>query len=267
MRYDDPELRDRLASEYVLGTLHGRARARFRGLMRYDPDLRARVAAWEARLAPLAEAIPARVPPAAAWDGIAARLGHAGAVRPPTKARSAAGAGSGLSGWWRGLAIAASLSTLALAALLAGTGLRPGGEAVPTAATGGAAQVASAPVQDGMMAILTDAEARPTMLVSWPMQPGSDGMVELRVRIIMDHPTMDPNTAWELWLLPRAEGGAPRSVGLVGIEAEQRLRVDASMLKALLEAQGMALSNEPDGGSPTGTPTGPVIFRGPCVRT
>jgi anti-sigma-K factor RskA len=39
------------------------------------------------------------------------------------------------------------------------------------------------------------------------------------------------------------------------------------MLKALLEAQGMALSNEPDGGSPTGTPTGPVIFRGPCVRT
>jgi anti-sigma-K factor RskA len=117
-----------------------------------------------------------------------------------------------------------------------------------------------------MMAILTDASARPTMLVSWPLQAGSDGMVELRVRIIMDHPTMDPGSAWELWLLPHGTDGAPRSVGLVGIEPEQRLRVDAAMLKALLMAPGMALSNEPAGGSPTGTPTGPVIFRGPCIR-
>ncbi len=264
MRYDHPDLRDRLAAEYVLGTLHGRARERFRSLLRYDPALRALVADWEARLAPLAESIPAREPPPAAWTGIAARLGHAG--RQP--ATAVAGAG-GLAGWWRSLAIVASLSTLALAAMLAGTGLRTAEAPGPTAGASGTTQAAAsaAGAADGMMAILTDGDARPSMLVSWPMQAGSDGMVELRVRIIMDHPTMDPGTAWELWLLPRGAGGTPRSIGLVGIEAEQRLRVDASMLKALLDASGMALSNEPAGGSPTGAPSGPVIFRGPCIRT
>jgi len=32
------------------------------------------------------------------------------------------------------------------------------------------------------------------------------------------------------------------------------------------EAWGIAMSVEPAGGSPTGAPTGPVIFKGQCVR-
>jgi anti-sigma-K factor RskA len=31
-------------------------------------------------------------------------------------------------------------------------------------------------------------------------------------------------------------------------------------------AWGLAMSVEPKGGSPTGKPTGPVIFRGQCVK-
>ena len=92
------------------------------------------------------------------------------------------------------------------------------------------------------------------------------GLAVAMVRIIMDHPTMDPNTSWQLWLMPRDTDGRMQSVGLVGIEPEQRLIVDASMLKALSDATGMALSNEPAGGSPTGVPTGPMIFRGPSIR-
>ena len=56
MRYGNPQLRDKLASEYVLGTLRGRARARFESVMRYDPSLRSLVTAWENRLTPLAGA-------------------------------------------------------------------------------------------------------------------------------------------------------------------------------------------------------------------
>src|SRR5213592_2619358 len=54
MNYDRPELRDRLASEYVLGTLHGRARQRFQRLMKDDPALRAAVEFWERQLMPRA---------------------------------------------------------------------------------------------------------------------------------------------------------------------------------------------------------------------
>ena len=32
------------------------------------------------------------------------------------------------------------------------------------------------------------------------------------------------------------------------------------------QAWGIALSVEPKGGSPTGAPTGPVIFKGQCVK-
>ena len=50
MRYrNKPELQQRLAAEYVLGTLRGRARARFQEWLRRDAALRRVVEAWEAR--------------------------------------------------------------------------------------------------------------------------------------------------------------------------------------------------------------------------
>jgi len=256
-RYSDPRLRELLAAEYALGSLRGRARDRFRSLMRYDRGLQREVAQWEARLQPIADRLPERQPPARVWQTIGSRLGHGSpevvlaAAAPPGQPPSTPSRW-GLA-WWRGLAVAMALSTISLAVVL-----RTGDQPAP----GGAGTAVSA----GMMAILTDASAQPTMLVSWPMQARSDGKVELRVRIIMDHPTMDANTSWQLWLMPADGNARPRSVGLVGIEPEQRLLVDAAMLKALTESSGMALSNEPAGGSPSGVPSGPVIFRGPCIK-
>jgi anti-sigma-K factor RskA len=58
MNYGDPRLRAMLASEYVLGTLHGRARRRFERLLGEDAGLRVTVEAWQNRLTPLAEALP-----------------------------------------------------------------------------------------------------------------------------------------------------------------------------------------------------------------
>lgn len=49
MKYDNDELRNKLAGEYVLGTLHGYARARFESLLKYDANLRRIVADWSNR--------------------------------------------------------------------------------------------------------------------------------------------------------------------------------------------------------------------------
>ena len=46
MKYDDPELRERLAAEYVLGTMPSRSRRRFERLMAGDPALARIAAAW-----------------------------------------------------------------------------------------------------------------------------------------------------------------------------------------------------------------------------
>lgn len=71
---------ERLASEYVLGTLEGEARADFVIRLVNDPDLRALVAAWEERLSglnadigmsPDLELVP---PPAELWQKIEKRI-------------------------------------------------------------------------------------------------------------------------------------------------------------------------------------------------
>ena len=54
MDYSRPELADRLASGYVLGTLRGPARRRFEALLPAHAMLRGAVRDWQDRLMPLA---------------------------------------------------------------------------------------------------------------------------------------------------------------------------------------------------------------------
>ena len=100
MKASNRELVDRLAAEYVLGTLRGRARRRFeRWLM--SPQVKAMVTAWEERLAGLEPPLEKVTPPAAVWRGIEGRL----ALR----------SGRGLMRW---MAIAASVLLVAVLGVL-----------------------------------------------------------------------------------------------------------------------------------------------------
>ncbi len=74
MKYDNPELIDRIASEYVLGTLSGSARERFERLVTEREDVRRAVENWNGWLDPLAEHAPNVPPPPGAWDAICARI-------------------------------------------------------------------------------------------------------------------------------------------------------------------------------------------------
>src|SRR5262245_59049033 len=100
MRYDDPRLIDALAREYVLGTLHGRARARFARVLTASLTARRAVLAWERSLQPLALAVPAVAPPAHVWPRIATAV----STRRDRPTRGV--------GWWP--AIAASLALVAV---------------------------------------------------------------------------------------------------------------------------------------------------------
>lgn len=106
MRYLDPQLADRLAAEYVLGTLKGAARRRFVGLVQAHPALRSHVRAWEERLSRLIGAVPPVAPPPDTWQAIQRRL-FPDAVPAPWYRRPS------LWRWW-------SLGSSMLAAVLAG---------------------------------------------------------------------------------------------------------------------------------------------------
>src|SRR4051794_34719033 len=101
---------DALAAQFALGTLSPRARRRMARIARTDPAVAGAIAAWEERLATLAEAIPGITPPPRVWEGIRTRLG----LSAPEPARAAAG-----TSWWSNLGLWRGLATAGFALALA----------------------------------------------------------------------------------------------------------------------------------------------------
>jgi anti-sigma-K factor RskA len=100
------------------------------------------------------------------------------------------------------------------------------------------------------LAVLQDAQAQTTLIVS----AARDG--RLTIKAVADLRTTAGAKALELWALPA--GGQPRSLGLVSAEGRTVLASDP----AISDAPALAVSLEPPGGSPTGAPTGPVLYSG-----
>ncbi len=69
----------------------------------------------------------------------------------------------------------------------------------------------------------------------------------------------------ELWALPA--NTAPVSLGLMPASGRVRLVLDDDQRAALALAANVAVSDEPKGGSPTGAPTGPVLYVAALART
>jgi len=227
-------MRDALAAEYALGTLQGQARRRFERVLKDDPELRAQVTLWQERLHPLGAAVEPVKPPQRVWKFIEARI--QGRARP-----------SGL--WhnlpfWRWLSVASAGAVVLLVAYV-GVWL-PKVEAT----------------KEYMVVVMSDQQSRPVMTVSWPMK--ARGSTKLRIRVI-GHQEMAPDTAWELWMLPGGEH-KPRSLGLITTHETQQVAIPAGLEAAVNTAWGMAMSVEPKGGSPSGLPTGPVLYSGQCTK-
>jgi anti-sigma-K factor RskA len=234
VKYRNDDLREALAAEYALGTLQGRARRRFERSLKDDPRLRRTVAAWQERLAPLNEAVEPVQPPARVWRGIERQ------IRPTARRRSRFWDSLG---FWRAVSIASTVAALLLAAYL--------GALAPTAKP-----------RDMMVAVLSDDQAHPALTVSWRADQRGDKYLQIRV---LGHAEMAPDTAWELWMLPGGEG-KPVSLGLITTHETQTVVVPARLSSAIDDASGLAMSVEPKGGSPTGVPTGPVLYKGPCTK-
>jgi len=230
MRYDDQNLREMLAAEYVLGTLRGAARRRYEKLLQARPDWQQAHDWWATRLHLLAQTAPAVAPPSRVWRGIEARV-YGG--RP-----------SLVSGWWRAFALGSSTLALALAFLLATNLLqKPVAPAVVT--------------EPATVAVLNNDQAKPAWLLS--LAKDKSGKTEMRVVTL---PGVAPvsGKSFELWVLP-ADKSAPVSLGLLPIEGTGLLHI-AGDIAPILKSGGLAVSLEPKGGSPTGQPTGAVLYQG-----
>jgi anti-sigma-K factor RskA len=182
------------------------------------------------------------------WDAILAGT-------TPRAARDSHGGLWNSLAFWRGIGLAASGATAALLACLIVF-------APDTPRPAPAPQIVRVPASDlpaAYFAVLSDPKSqKPVLAVS--ARRNSD---QLLVKTL-DASIAVPGKSLELWALP--PGGAPRSLGLVATREKDTLSLEAAADQSLGDATVLAISLEPSGGSPTASPTGPVLYSGPCVK-
>lgn len=211
-----------LAAEYVLGTLQGGARRRFEQWMMESGQVRQEVWYWEQRLSELADPVPEEDPRALVWKRIEHRLWPA----PTTESM-----GSRIMAWlWPGWSLMATATALVLAVMLVQQpDTKPG--------------LAGAIVQEN----IND----PLWLIS--ETPSDRGLRLLPVAASSPEAGKD----YELWVVP--EEGQPLSLGVMKLGNVYRVTLDDAARDALSRSRTLAISLEPEGGSPTGAPTGPIL--------
>ena len=78
--------------------------------------------------------------------------------------------------------------------------------------------------------------------------------------------TPEQGRSYELWLIAKG-APTPKSLGLVGSDEFTQRTIPSNLDLATLRSARYAVSLEPAGGSPSGVPTGPVLFTGNIVES
>jgi anti-sigma-K factor RskA len=226
------------AAEFALGTLDDAERASLAARRQREPELDAAIVAWEQRLAPLSESIPALAPPRDFLGDIESRIdasaqnaGERGNVVDLTRRLRR----------WRFNAIAASAIAAALAI---GIGLRESTRI-------------GAPHQ--FVAVLQKSADSPAFIITVNLDSR-----DLTVRPVAPPP--QPDKAYELWII-NDKLGAPRSLGVID-SANPTANPSLNRFdRAIVENATYAVTIEPPGGSPNGAPSGAPVFVGKLIPT
>ncbi len=227
---EEPPDLEMLAAEYVLGVLDSGEMDAVLTQARADPALGAALSRWEARLSPLATAIAPVAPPPALWQRIEDRI--APLPDAPANDLLPLPRRSNVRGWQ-----AATAGALALAAAFAAVAFLP--RPAPQPALVATIAPAGAPAPAFV------ADARP------------DGSVVLAA---VTPAAVPQGRDLELWILPP---GAQKVASLGVLPASGRTLRLPSRPPAGTQ---LLVSLEPRGGSPTGQPTGPVLYKGTLTR-
>ena len=121
--------------------------------------------------------------------------------------------------------------------------------------------VAQAPAQLGarLVAVLQQEPTAPAFLLT--VDPQSRTLVVRRVSA-----TAEAGRSYELWLIS-SQFPTPKSLGVVGNDEFTQRPIPGNFDVATLRTASYAVSLEPAGGSPSGVPTGPVLFTGKIVES
>ena len=256
-----PELLDRLASSYALGTLRGGAQRRFEALSREHSAVRASALLWQSRMASLNELQTQALPSPAVWTRIDNLVKADLQARAMLAARQpasgqAAMQDTGVAAWlrslslWRGVAAAGALASVV--AVVTGLNLR---EQMGSEIAQLQARLLATP-QIEYVAVLADDKSAASMLVTFDAK--NRKLTLQRLGAFQEA----SDRSLQLWALP--PGGGPKSLGVLGTDKLLQLTAAGEDVRAV---PTLAISLEPKGGVPSaGGPTGPVLFKGALIQ-
>ena len=226
------------AGLYVLGVLDAEEMAAVRRDALRDARLAAEIATWERRLTPLTALAGQTDPPPALWESVQARIdGALAANAPPLPRRERAGGRGARTPrmWsfqaWRAVAIIAVVFNFAYLAY----SLRQGSERL------------------AMVLPLQQAQG------GWLLKLEPNGRIHA---VAQGNVTHGADRDFELWALAE-HATRPVPLGLLPAATNSAELQPAGLPKAHFK---LLVSLEPKGGSPTGAPTGPVMYAGTVIE-
>jgi anti-sigma-K factor RskA len=226
---------DGLAAEYVLGSLDDDERRAVAVRRRSDLALDRAIKAWEARLGPLGDSAPGIEPPAHVLSQLADRLWPRQVLSiRPTRTRRVLVAGA--------CALAACLALLVV---------------WPRDLSGFPTTLSAHLQRSAAGAVLEDGSH-----VWTPFR--FEVLFDLRASTVMVSPVAAAASStrhYQLWLMPR-DSGPPISLGMIAVPQTTTSPWLATYPPDDLVQTTLAVSLEPEGGSTTGKPSGPLVFVG-----
>ncbi len=239
------------AAEYVVGTLSAVERTVFEQLIDQEKETMDDVLFWQRTFGALNASVSPTIPPEAMWERIEKALPNSDAETPKPQllksiGQTAAAVPSGANdnavvnmkrsrGRWRMAAMAASLVAVGFGGLALNDRFNP----------------QPLTQEQEFIAVVNADGDKPSLVVNMNMATG-----DITVRSIgVERPD---GKSLELWYVPDGQGAV--SVGLVG-EGDIDMK-DLSVKSGDL----LAISVEPNGGSPTGQATGPIVYTGKLFK-
>ena len=272
-----------LAAEYVLGTLDAEERTQVDTMMEVDADFRVLVESWERRLGELNAMVGSVEPPPELWERIKAAAWLSSPQLPlvlpevpptPPTVEPVVAAPDGVdrakvielasrAKRWRNLTVVASALAASLAAIVAVQVAEP--DLLPPALRAKPRietvqlQAPPQPVPAQFVAVLQKGTDAPAFLLTVDLTTKA-----FTVRKVGAQP--EQGKSYELWLVSD-KLQRPRSLGVIGNGDFTTRPVLSAYDTDTINKATYAVTVEPEGGSPTGVATGPIVFTGKLVES
>ena len=258
MNYYKPALLEKLAGEYVLGTMSALARKRFERILSQNPSARFAVESWQERLVPMTDALPQRAPPPDLWKKIESKALPAPILAAQNKHQSelisrknaSKNNPSFFARWFSfgNLSLLATGAALAFAVFTIVPILQQL-NAPPLASMGGLPQ--------SYVAVLSAQDSRGAMLVSAPRHGK-----ELSIKVLTTT-ALTATQELRLWAIPKE--GAPTALGSIPASGKATVAMSGTAEMVLGNIPFLGVTIEEKGAQTAALPE-KFLYRGPCVK-